>query len=99
MWNWSSPWTVAGSRVRLPDVSERMGRPAASAKETAPELRLTMTCSLAVERTKDAGRSASFQPEVMESWGTTSMEARVKKMEDLAKETRTTVSERSWMRR
>ena len=39
MWNVSSPWTVAGSSVRLPAASERMGRPAASVKETAPELR------------------------------------------------------------
>ena len=67
-----------------------MGRPAASAKETAPELRLTMTCSLAVVRTKDAGRSASFQPVVREGLGRTSSEARLKKPAERAKATRTT---------
>ena len=88
-----------GLRVRLPAASERIAWPAASVKETAPELRSTMTCSLAVVRTKAVGHSASFQPVVREGLETTSSEARLKRSAERAKATRTMLSERSWMRR
>ena len=56
--------------VRLPAASERMGRPAASAKETAPEHAVDDDLQVGGGETMDAGRWASFQPVVMASWGT-----------------------------